>query len=112
MTLKYWFIFYQDSIVMQQLPDGTCTIPYTAEPPVALGPESHILTISPMDDGTPVRAYSIGTPLSPDQPYITCRLRQSYYHLPTHLYLQAGKCRELLYWDEHTHSCGVCGAPM
>ena len=85
MTLKYWFIFYQDSIVMQQLPDGTCTIPYTAEPPVALGPESHILTISPMDDGTPVRAYSIGTPLSPGQPYITCRLRQSYYHLPTHL---------------------------
>lgn len=112
MTLKYWFIFYQDSIVMQQLPDGTCTIPYTAEPPVALGPESHILTISPMDDGTPVRAYSIGTPLSPGQPYITCRLRQSYYHLPTHLYLKAGKCRELLYWDEHTHYCGVCGAPM
>ena len=112
MTLKYWFIFYQDSIVMQQLPDGTCTIPYTAEPPVALGPESHILTISPMDDGTPARAYSIGTPLSPGQPYITCRLRQSYYHLPTHLYLKAGKCRELLYWDEHTHYCGVCGAPM
>ena len=39
-------------------------------------------------------------------------LRQSYYHLPEPLYLKAGKCFELLYWDHNTRFCGVCGGPM
>ena len=27
-------------------------------------------------------------------------------------YLKAGKCHELLYWDQNTKFCGVCGGPM
>ena len=41
-----------------------------------------------------------------------CPLRQSYYQLPEPLYLKAGKCAELLYWDRNTRFCGVCGGPM
>ncbi len=43
---------------------------------------------------------------------MSCPLRQSYYKLPEALYLKAGKCAELLYWDRNTRFCGVCGAPM
>lgn len=31
---------------------------------------------------------------------------------PKNFYLKAGKCHELLYWDNNTKFCGVCGAPM
>ena len=41
-----------------------------------------------------------------------CSLRNSFYRLPSNLYLKAGKCQELLYWDRSTRFCGVCGAPM
>ena len=39
-------------------------------------------------------------------------LRQSYYHLSYFDYQKAGKCQELLYWDENTKYCGVCGGMM
>lgn len=44
--------------------------------------------------------------------YFWVSLRQSFYYLPLDLYLKAGKCQELLYWDFNTKFCGVCGAPM
>lgn len=44
--------------------------------------------------------------------YEMCSLRNSFYRLPSNLYLKAGKCQELLYWDRNTRFCGVCGAPM
>ena len=47
-----------------------------------------------------------------DERYEMCGLRQSYYRLDRPLYLKAGKCQELLYWDQNTKFCGVCGAPM
>lgn len=39
-------------------------------------------------------------------------LRTSFDLLPTELYNMAGKGREILYWDQNTKYCGVCGAPM
>lgn len=41
-----------------------------------------------------------------------CGLRPSYYKLSRDLYLKAGKCHELIYWDQNTQFCGICGAPM
>ena len=39
-------------------------------------------------------------------------LRQSYDVLPAIDYQLAGKCAELLYWDQNSKYCGCCGAPM
>ena len=39
-------------------------------------------------------------------------MRQSFYKLSHPLYLKAGKCQELLYWNHNTQYCGVCGSPM
>ena len=39
-------------------------------------------------------------------------MRQSYAKISLDLYQKAGKCQEILYWDQNTKFCGVCGAPM
>ena len=70
------------------------------------------MNITPMDDGTPVVTYRIESPLTDDERYEMCGLRQSFYRLSRPLYLKAGKCQELLYWDQNTKYCGVCGSPM
>lgn len=64
-----------------------------------------------MADGTEVRTYTIPEPITGDDKLEMCGLRQSYYKLSRELYLKAGKCQELNYWDQNTKFCGVCGAP-
>jgi NAD+ diphosphatase len=64
--------------------------------------------VTPLN-GVDVRAYNLPAP-TPEGTF--CPLRQSYYKLPLELYLKAGKCAELLYWDRNTRFCGVCGGPM
>jgi len=121
---KYWFVFCKDELLLEEDADGSNTVPLQEEPPTALKPWTHQMAISPMDDGTEVTAYRLDD--IPDlvcrQPsdahsgnhkhYSMCPLRQSYYKLPLPLYLKAGKCEELLYWDQNTRFCGICGAPM
>lgn len=118
--MTYWFIFSKTDLLLQRQPDGSHTIPMADDVPVRTHPWTHVMNITPMDDGTPVRTLNIE---SPDRLEVTdaalqaagydfIGLRQSFYHLPTPLYLKAGKCQELLYWDHNTQFCGVCGAPM
>ena len=128
---KYYFVFCKDDLLLQPLADGCYTIPLQEEPPTEVKPWTHLMAITPMDDGTPVIAYRIDSPPvvspvgSPADSSVGCTaavpqppllqpfpLRQSYYKLPRPLYLKAGKCQELLYWDQNTKFCGVCGAPM
>ncbi|MBR6828120.1 MAG: NAD(+) diphosphatase [Prevotella sp.] len=108
---KYYFVFCKDELLLQSLPGGAFTVPLQKEPPTEVKPWTHLMTISPMADGTPVVAYRLDTP--PDNLNLfPIPLRQSYYKLERALYLKAGKCQELLYWDQNTRFCGVCGAPM
>lgn len=112
MTKQYFFVFCKDSLLLERQADGSLTIPLCEKPPVELKPWTQLLTISPMDDGTEVRAYAIEQPVKDDSQYSMCPLRQSYYELPEALYLKAGKCAELIYWDRNTRFCGVCGGSM
>lgn len=103
--MKY-FIFCQDELLLRQTPDGY-QIPETdGEPPVELKPWSHVMNV----EGD--KAFSIDQPVTSLEGYEMCGLRKSYYKLSYDDYLKAGKCRELLYWDQNTRYCGVCGAPM
>lgn len=108
----YYFVFCKDDLLLEQQTDGTFTIPLADEPPTEVKPWTHLMNVAPMDDGTPVTTYRIDTPLPADGALVPTPLRQSYYKLSKPLYLKAGKCQELLYWDQNTHFCGVCGAPM
>ena len=107
-----YFVFCKDDIVLERLADGTYTIPCGEEPPTALKPWTTVMTITPMPDGTEVRAYDIDAPITDHPQYEMSPLRASYYKLPRELYLKAGKCAELLYWNRNTRYCGVCGGLM
>lgn len=121
MDEKLYFVFCKDELLLEQLPDGTFTVPFGPEPPTEVKPWTHLMDVTG-PDGTRACAYRIDTPVphnsslithhSPLTSLIPTPLRQSYYKLPRQLYLLAGKCQELLYWDDNTKFCGVCGAPM
>lgn len=105
---RYYFVFCKDDLLLEKRADGTYTIPYQEEPPTEVKPWTTVLNVTPLD-GVEVKTYSID---APSTTYEMCPLRQSYYKLPETLYLKAGKCAELLYWDRNTRFCGVCGGLM
>ena len=114
--MKYYFVFCKEDLLLEKKAekkaDGSYTIPYQEEPPTEVKAWTNILNITPMDEGSEVKTYRIDAPITGIGKYEMCGLRQSYYKLPKSLYLKAGKCQELLYWDQNTKYCGVCGAPM
>lgn len=116
----YYFVFCQDALLLSPEADGTYSVPLQEQPPVPVTPWTNVMEVAPMADGTPVRTYAVDGPVAT---FVTAEgttpqaaemypLRQSYYKLPTDLYLKAGKCRELLYWDQQSRYCGTCGSPM
>lgn len=108
---KLFFVFCKGDIMLEKLPDGTYTIPLSEAPPTEVKPWTNIMNVSGLE-GTEVRTYRIDAPVTGDERFEMCGLRPSYYKLSSELYLKAGKCQELLYWDQNTKYCGVCGAPM
>ncbi len=117
---KYYFIFSKDDLLLQRQGNGQYTIPYCEQPPIETKPWTHVMDIAAMADDSEVKTFAIDSPdtivVTDEQlrhdGYEFIALRQSFYHLPMELYLKAGKCHELLYWDHNTQFCGVCGAPM
>ncbi len=108
---KYYFVFCKEDVLLEKAPDGGYTIPLQEEPPTEIKPWTNILNITPLE-GVEVKTYRIDYPITDDPRYEMCPLRQSYYKLSMPLYLKAGKCQELNYWDQNTKFCGICGAPM
>ena len=137
----YYFVFCKDELLLEQLPDGSYTVPLCEEPPTEVKPWTTILNIATLDGmvvktyepplcppeggrNTPVSRSEEGeVPLCPPKGGrnsspserlggVFIPLRQSYYKLPWDLYIKAGKCAELLYWHHNTQYCGVCGGPM
>lgn len=98
--------------MLQKQEDGCYTIPLEEECPIDLKSWNTVHNIQPMDDGTLVKTVRIDSPVTDKVNYEMCPLRQTYYKLTTPLYLKAGKCQEILYWDFNTKYCGVCGSPM
>ena len=100
--MKY-FVFCQSDLVLQKTGDSY-QIP--EEAPTSTKPWTTVMDI----DGA--KAYRIDQPITNSDRYEMCGLRQSYYKLSEADYRLAGKCRELLYWDQSTKFCGVCGGTM
>ena len=111
-TMQKWFIFLGNSLLLKKQGDSY-SVPEADETPT---PTFEWTTIQelPMLDNMPCKAYSLTTPPRNGLPesFVTVDLRQSYYLLPRAHYFMAAKASELLYWDNGTRYCGVCGAPM
>ena len=109
---RYWFAFCQSDLILEKVTDGIYTIPFSEDAPAFVKSSATVHTITPFSDGTEVRAVRIDQPITDDPQYEMCGLRASYYKLNINLYNKAGKCQEILYWDQNTRFCGVCGGPM
>lgn len=109
----FWFVFCKSDLLLKRMGDGLYTIPTGDTPPTEVKPWTTIHQIDvPLMDTMHVKAYTIDTPVTESATFEMCGLRASYYKLPRVLYLAAGKCQEIIYWDQNTRFCGVCGAPM
>lgn len=109
----YWFVFFKDNILLKKKNGkGGFEIPFAERPPVEMPEMACLHTITPMGGDVPCKAFSIGFEYPEDNSYKMWNLRSSWDVLPEPFYLKAGKAREILYWDEHNHYCGVCGGEM
>ena len=114
----YWFVFCKTELLLEKMPDGQYTIPYGEQPPIERKEWTTVHRVDipePLrsgDGATEVRTFRIDTPATNLPDHEMCGLRASYHLIARPLYLIAGKCQEILYWDANTKFCGVCGAPM
>ena len=108
---NYYFVFCKGDIMLEKLPDGKYTIPCQELPPTDIKQWPNVMNVTPLGD-IPVKTYRIDVPITDNPRFEMCGLRPSYYKLSPELYQKAGKCEELLYWDQNTKFCGVCGGQM
>ncbi|MEQ3165488.1 NAD(+) diphosphatase [Parabacteroides goldsteinii] len=100
----YWFIFFNDQLLLQKKGE-TYTIPYSINPPV---PVKNVLEVNLLED-MPACTASVDTPLEETAEYLPMGLRASYDYLDPILHKIAGKAYELIYWDQHSRFCPSCG---
>ena len=108
---NYYFVFCKGDIMLEKLPGGKYTIPCQELPPTDIKQWTNVMNVTPLGD-IPVKTYRIDAPITDNPRFEMCGLRPSYYKLSPELYQKAGKCEELLYWDQNTKFCGVCGGQM
>lgn len=101
----YWFIFCGESLALTSengIPRGDVC-------PVKTEPWTRGIALPAA--GEAATAMRLDTPALPKGLHWE-HLRTTFVLLPDTLYALAGKARELIYWDETTRFCSVCGAPM
>jgi NAD+ diphosphatase len=106
LTGMYWYIFYKDQLLLQKQGEGY-SVPCMCECPVRV---EQTLPVE-MPDGTRAMAAYTDEPLEETEAFLPMGLRASYDYLERHFYEQAGKAYEIVYWDQHSRFCPVCGTP-
>lgn len=106
-----YFAFCQGDVLLMKS-GQSMTIPAGEEPPVAFQPWEHVTDISWAEQRMPCRIYRLDRPVTGRGDLQMVGLRKSYELLSPEMYRLAGKCAELLYWDQNSKYCGCCGAPM
>ena len=107
--MTHWFIFNNSKLLLQMQPDGSYTIPLAEQPPLPVAKDNEPLLVTRMPDGCDVKTYTTKTQ-SPTLHFHD--LRQSYFVLSQDAYAMAGKCHELVYWNQRTRFCGHCASPL
>ena len=102
----YWYVFYNDQLLLQKKAEGY-VIPCTDEAPVTV---ARSLPVE-MQDGTMAMAAFTDAPLEETDVFMPMGLRASYDHIDRYSYDQAVKAYEIVYWDQHSRFCPVCGTP-
>lgn len=111
----YYFAFCQGDLLLTKelsVPQGQ-TAPFVVKPwqvitSLTLDEVSRASFQLTNEQCTVIR---LDNPINDDR-FVMVPLRKSFEILPKNLYLLAGKCAELLYFDQNSKFCGCCGAPM
>ncbi|MBO4985338.1 MAG: NAD(+) diphosphatase [Bacteroides sp.] len=110
MEQKYkWFIFHKSLLLLSKGQASVHHVPYAAEAPFTPEAGSRIHQVT-LPDGEVVKAFAVNEPID-DNRWQMVDLRASYDFLPLDEYKAAGKAFQILYWDEHSRFCPVCGTP-
>lgn len=86
-------------------------IPFGPDPPVSLKPWQTVTTIT-STEGDECRIIHLDAPVTDREDLQMTGLRKSFQLLSKQDYALAGKGHELVYWDQSSRYCGVCGAPL
>lgn len=111
-----WFIFYDDELIVRKATDDTYCIPEYNDTPATLSADDIQMDVADIFGEGTVMAVMVadkdrmGDIMGENDEMVG--LRASFHILTEEDYLQAGKCRELLYWTTETRYCGKCGGRM
>lgn len=108
---SWWFVFYNDELLMEKKENGTFAVPCGEMSPIAIEEKTTVHTITTLE-GRNVKAFSVSQPIVETEKYIPVGLRASYDYLPLAHYQAAGKAHEILHWDRNSRFCSACGTPM
>lgn len=107
-----YFAYCQGDILLTREGD----VP-SGQPPIGFQPWEHVTDITaplpaPHGGRRVVHIYRLDRPVTDRPDLQMVGLRKSFDILQPEMYQLAGKCAELLYWDQNSKYCGCCGAPM
>ena len=85
-------------------------IPSGETPPIDFQPWEHVTDIQSPQGVAHI--YRLDSPVTDRVDLQMMGLRQTFEVLSSEMYQLAGKCAELVYWDQNSKYCGCCGAPM
>lgn len=106
-----WFIFFKDQLLLKKEDNGAYSIPCGEELPIDLTPE-HLKQEVTLTNGKKVKAIALTEAIPDSDHWGMIGLRASYDCLSLEDYQAAGKAFQILYWDDHSRFCPVCGTPM
>ncbi len=110
-----WLVFWKDQLLLRKCKsaDGEVkySVPVGVNPPTPMidGTVIHRVTLT---DGTQVYAYALSAAIENNDEWEMIGLRASYDSISLQEYRAAGKAYQILYWDEHSRFCPVCGTRM
>lgn len=114
-NVTQWFVFFKDQLLLHKgytnNGEAMYSIPVGEESPLGLdnGANVHEVVSS---TGKQARAFAVNEPIAETEEWVMMGLRASYDYITTDVYRSAGKVYQILYWDEHSRFCPVCGTGM
>lgn len=103
---EYYFAFCQGDLLLT----AGGTIPEGEAAPLPFKPWEHVTDIAQGEHRCHV--YRLDRPVTDHPELQMMPLRKTFTLLAEEDYRLAGKCAELVYWDQQTRYCGVCGSPL
>ena len=103
-----WYIFFKDNLLIQKNANGNYSIPFGIQPPIAPSDGQRIHRVL-LPTGIYVFTFMINYPIAETNLWLMKGLRASFDYLALDDYRAAGKAYQILYWDQHSRYCPVCG---